>query len=158
MRLSRLKWLLMLLAAVIFITGIVAGRQTRRVDDSALKNAGKGTEWLTYGHSYSEQRYSTLKQIDATNVGRLGLGWWFEVGEGGGPQEATPLFANGVLYGITNWSITPGLEKKYGVMTHRSSVAAFVFAAAWRRYSVSFKCRRHDRYLSPLCGFTLRHQ
>jgi len=80
MRLSRLKWLLRLLAAVIFITGIVSGRQTRRVDDSALKNAGRGTEWLTYGHSYSEQRYSTVKQIDATNVGRLGLARSFEVG------------------------------------------------------------------------------
>ena len=114
MRLSRLKWLLMLLAAVIFITGIVAGRQTRRVDDSALKNAGKGTEWLTYGHSYSEQRYSTLKQIDATNVGRLGLAWSFEVGEGGGAQEATPLFANGVLYGITNWSITFAVDARTG--------------------------------------------
>ena len=84
MRLSRLKWLLMLLAAVIFITGIVAGWQTRRVDDFALKNAGKGTEWLTYGHTYSEQRYSPLKQIDTTNVSRLGLAWSYEVGPGGG--------------------------------------------------------------------------
>ena len=114
MRLSRLKWPLMLLAAVIFITGIVAGWQTRRVDEFALKNAGKGTEWLTYGHSYSEQRYSTLKQIDTTNVRRLGLGWSFEVGEGGGPQEATPLFANGVLYGITNWSITFAVDARTG--------------------------------------------
>src|SRR5947208_2197126 len=111
---SRLKWLLMPLAAVVFIAGIVVARQTRRVDDSALKNAGKGTEWLTYGHSYSEQRYSTLKQIDATNVGRLGLAWSFEVGEGGGNQEATPLFANGVLYGITNWSITFAVDARTG--------------------------------------------
>src|SRR5436853_64780 len=114
MRLSRLKWPLMLLAAVIFITGIVAGRQTRRVDDFALKNADKGTEWLTYGHTYSEQRYSTLKQIDAANVSRVGLAWSVEIGEGGGNQEATPLFANGVLYGITNWSITFAVDARTG--------------------------------------------
>src|SRR5436309_12523380 len=113
MRSSRLKWL-MPLAAIVAIAGIVAARQTRRVDDSALKNAGKGTEWLTYGHSYSEQRYSTLKQIDTTNVSRLGLAWSFEVGQGGGPQEATPLFANGVLYGITNWSITFAVDARTG--------------------------------------------
>jgi hypothetical protein len=51
MHLSRLKWLLMPIAAIVFITGIVAGRQARRVDDGALKNAGKGSEWLTYGHT-----------------------------------------------------------------------------------------------------------
>jgi len=98
MRLSRLTRLLIPLAATVLITGVVTGRQTRRVDQSALKNADKGTEWLTYGHTYSEQRYSALKQIDTTNVSRLGLAWSIEVGEGGGNQEATPLFANGILW------------------------------------------------------------
>src|SRR5262245_22100955 len=36
MQISRLKWLLMPLAAIIFVTGIIAARQTRRVDDGAL--------------------------------------------------------------------------------------------------------------------------
>jgi quinohemoprotein ethanol dehydrogenase len=114
MHLFRLKWLLMPLAALVFITGMVAAWQTRRVNDNALEDAAKSTEWLTYGHSYSEQRYSTLKQIDTTNVGRLGLAWSYEVGPGGGPQEATPLFANGVLYGITNWSLTFAVDARTG--------------------------------------------
>jgi quinohemoprotein ethanol dehydrogenase len=114
MYLSRSKWLLMPLAAIVLITGLVAAQQTRRVDQNALKNAEKGTEWLTYGQSYSEQRYSTLKQIDTTNVGRLGLAWSIEVGDGGGNQEATPLFSNGVLYGITNWSITFAVDARTG--------------------------------------------
>src|SRR5215470_11762209 len=114
MHLSRSKWLLMPLVAIVLMTGLVAARQTHRVDQNALKNADKGTEWLTYGHSYSEQRYSTLKQIDTTNVGRLGLAWSYQVGEGGGPQEATPLFANGVLYGITNWSIAFAVDARTG--------------------------------------------
>jgi quinohemoprotein ethanol dehydrogenase len=114
MHLSRSKWLLMPLAAIVLVTGLVAARQTRRVDQNALKNAEKGTEWLTYGQSYSEQRYSTLKQIDTTNVGRLSVAWSIEVGDGGGNQEATPLFANGVLYGITNWSITFAVDARTG--------------------------------------------
>jgi PQQ-dependent dehydrogenase (methanol/ethanol family) len=114
MRTPGLKRLLMPLGAIFFVTGIIAGLQTRRVNDNALKDAGKGTEWLTYGHSYSEQRYSLLKLIDTTNVGRLGLAWSYEVGPGGGPQEATPLFANGVLYGITNWSITFAVDARTG--------------------------------------------
>ena len=114
MHLSRLKWLLIPLAATVLITGLVTAQQTRRVDQNALKNADKGTEWLTYGHTYSEQRYSLLKQIDTTNVSRLGLAWSIEVGEGGGNQEATPLFANGVLYGITNWSVTFAVDARTG--------------------------------------------
>src|SRR5215831_12188913 len=114
MHISRLKWPLMPFAAIVFITGIVAPQQTRRVDDNALKNADKGTEWLTYGHTYSEQRYSTLKQIDATNVNRLGLAWSYEVGPGGGNQEGTPLFWNGNLYAITNWSVVYSVDARTG--------------------------------------------
>src|SRR5262245_46018808 len=114
MQISRLKSRLMPLAAIVFLSGIIAARQTRRVDDSALKNADKGAEWLTYGHTYSEQRYSTLKLIDTTNVSRLGLAWSYEVGPGGGPEEATPLCANGVLYGITTWSMTCSGDARNG--------------------------------------------
>jgi quinohemoprotein ethanol dehydrogenase len=114
MHFSRLKWLLMPVAATVLIAGFVVAQQARRVDQNALKNADKGTDWLTYGQSYSEQRYSTLKQIDTANVSRLGLAWSIEVGDGGGNQEATPLFANGVLYGITNWSITFAVDARTG--------------------------------------------
>jgi quinohemoprotein ethanol dehydrogenase len=113
MRVSRLKWLLPAVAMV-FMTGVVASWQTRHVNDSALLNAGDGTEWLTYGHSYSEQRYSPLAQIDVTNVNRLGQAWSLVIGPGGGPQEATPLFANGVLYGQTNWSVTFAVDARTG--------------------------------------------
>ena len=48
--------------------------QAGRVDDRALKNAAKNAdEWLTYGRDYAETHYSPLKQIDTTNVKRLGL-------------------------------------------------------------------------------------
>src|SRR5689334_11923384 len=98
----------MRIATITFLVfGIVAiAQQTRRVDDTALKNAGKtGEDWLTYGLTLGETRYSPLKQIDATNVTKLGLAWSYDVGPGGGAQEATPLMWNGTLYSITNWSI-----------------------------------------------------
>jgi quinohemoprotein ethanol dehydrogenase len=88
--------------------------QTPRVDDKALKNAAKGTEWLSYGMDYSEQRYSTATQINTSNVGKLAPAWSYEVGTGGGPQAGTPLYANGVLYGITNWSITFAVDAATG--------------------------------------------
>src|ERR1700674_2960314 len=86
------------------VPGLAPGQQLRRVDDAALRNAGKtGEEWLSYGLTPGETRYSPLKQIDATNVSRLGLGWSFDIGPGGGNQEGTPLMSSGTLYNITNW-------------------------------------------------------
>src|SRR6185295_2582163 len=109
MRKHKTNTFLFIVLSVLVSAVIAAEVQNRKVDDNALKNAGKSgnaDEWLTYGLNYQEQRYSLLKQIDAANVGRLGLAWTIEVGPGGGNQEGTPLVANGVLYSITNWSVT----------------------------------------------------
>lgn len=111
---QRMKLLILAIPGVILTTWIALSLQTRRVDDNALKNAARGSEWLSYGMSYAEQRHSTLTQINASNVGRLAQAWSYEVGPGGGPQEATPLYANGVLYGITNWSITFAVDARTG--------------------------------------------
>src|SRR5436190_23964703 len=111
--LIRPKWLLLTVVSLLLTTVIAVGlQQTRRVDDNALKNAPKGTEWLTYGMGWGEQRYSTMTQITPANIAKLGLAWSYEVGPGGGKQEATPLFANGVMYVITNWSITSAIDAR----------------------------------------------
>ena len=115
MRIRRVMVLLLALVGLLLATWIAAGQQVRRVDDLALRNAGKtGEEWLTYGLTPGETRYSPLKQIDTTNVSRLGLAWSYDVGTGGGNQEATPLFWNGTLYGITNWSIVFAVDARTG--------------------------------------------
>ncbi len=95
-----------------------AGAQ-QNVDANVLKNAGTPQDslqgdWLSYGHSQSETRYSPLKQIDASNVNRLGLAWTYTVGAGGGNQEATPLVWNNTIYGITNWSVVFALDARTG--------------------------------------------
>src|SRR6185295_20110154 len=102
-------------AGILAMSWAVAGLQNRRIDENALKNAGKtGEEWLTYGLNYQETRYSPLKLIDATNVKRLGLAWSTDIGNGGGGQEDTPLYSNGVLYAVTNWSIAFAVDARTG--------------------------------------------
>src|SRR3989454_8507018 len=110
-----MRKLLFSILVLIVTTWAVIGGQTRRVDNKALRNAGKtGDEWLMVGLDYAERRYSPLKQIDTANVSRLGLAWSTEIGPGGGQQEATPLVVNGVIYGITNWSIAFALDARTG--------------------------------------------
>src|ERR1700691_1989916 len=44
------------------------------INDAILRGAASDAkEWVTYGGDYAETRYSVLKQIDVTNVQRLGL-------------------------------------------------------------------------------------
>ena len=59
--------------------------------------------WLTHGRTYSEQRFSPLKQINDKNAGQLGLAWSYDLDTNRG-QEATPLVVDGVLYFTTAWS------------------------------------------------------
>lgn len=106
--------LLLSIAGLLLATWVVFG-QVRKVDDLALKNAGKtGEEWLTYGLNPGETRYSPLKQIDTNNVSRLGLAWSYDLGSGGGNQEGTPLFWNGSIYVITNWSVVYSVDVRTG--------------------------------------------
>jgi len=107
--------ILLVLAAAAWLATSALAQQSYKVDDLALRNSGKtGEEWLTNGLNYGETRYSPLKQIDASNVSRLGLAWSYDMGPGGGTQEATPLVSNGVMYSVTNWSIVFALDARTG--------------------------------------------
>lgn len=115
MRARKMRWMVLSVTGFILATWAVLGQQARRVDDAAIRNAGKtGDEWLTYGLTPGETRYSPLKQIDTKNVSRLGLSWSYEIGQGGGNQEATPLVVNGTIYGITNWSVVFAVDARTG--------------------------------------------
>ena len=50
--------LFLVIAGLMLTTWGAVALQTRKVDDKALKNAGKaGDEWLTAGLNYAEQRF-----------------------------------------------------------------------------------------------------
>src|SRR5262245_23894257 len=96
--------------------GILFG-QASRVDDATLKNAAKSGsdgDWLTYGLTPGETRFSPLKMIDASNVKRLALAWSTELGDGGGDQEATPRVWNSTIVVGTNWSIVYAFDARTG--------------------------------------------
>jgi glucose dehydrogenase len=96
--------------AALTLISPVAAQQPRVVDANVLKVAGTANDlmpgsWLTYGLTQGETRYSLLNQINASNVGKLGLSWSYELGAGGGNQEGTPLVWNNTIYGATTWRV-----------------------------------------------------
>jgi len=87
-----------------------------------------GKDWVTNGGNMTNQRYSTLKQIDASNVKQLKGAWMTRLkGSGLGGKyslEATPLVKDGIMYMITGNDDVFALDAKTGqiVWKHWSGI------------------------------------
>src|SRR6266853_1053478 len=77
-----------------------------------------GKDWVTNGGNLTNQRYSTLKQIDKSNVKQLKGAWMTRLkGSGFGGKysfEATPLVRDGVMYITTGNDDVFALNAKTG--------------------------------------------
>ena len=101
-----LRW-----AAMLCLAATVAACD-RGVDQKRIE-AADASEWLTYGRTYDEQRFSPLTQVNKDTVGKLGVAWWAEFDTDRG-QEATALVSDGVLYTTTAWSKVAALDARTG--------------------------------------------
>ncbi len=86
--------------------GVQADKQADGDEASALKpvtqerlvkGASQYTDWLMYGGSYDNARFSPLTDIDRQNVKKLSVAWVFQTGI---PYQfqASPIVADGILY------------------------------------------------------------
>jgi quinohemoprotein ethanol dehydrogenase len=77
-----------------------------------------GKDWVTNGGNLTNQRYSTLKQIDTSNVKQLKGAWMTRLkssGLGGKySAEATPLVKDGIMYMVTGNDDVFALNAKTG--------------------------------------------
>ncbi len=122
-------------AVLILLCGFSAMPQSRTTNAASITDAqlvhadDQPGNWLTHGRTYSEQRFSPLKQINDHNSAQLGLAWYFDLDTKRG-QEATPLVVDGVMYftsawskvfavnaatGALLWSYDPKVPKQWGV-------------------------------------------
>jgi len=114
---------LIAILAILSISVAVLAQQGKKIDDNALKNAGKNKEeWISYNRDWSETRYSPLDQINASNVSKLGLAWSLDIPNvgAGTRQEATNLISNGVLYSITPYSLVYAVDARTGKILWQS--------------------------------------
>ena len=85
----------------------------RVVDDAALGNEANGDNWLAYGRTYSEQRFSPLTQISDASISRLRPGWVLEL-PGDRGLVSTPLVVNGVLYFVGSMNVVRAVDAASG--------------------------------------------
>ena len=85
-----------------------------------------GKDWVTNGGNMTNQRYSTLKQIDTSNVKQLKGAWMTRLkGSGLGGKysfEATPLVKDGIMYISTGNDDVFALDAKTGKEVWRTPV------------------------------------
>lgn len=83
-----------------------------RAEDIA-NAASNNAEWLSYGRTYAEDRFSPLEQINRESVQELGVAWSFELDTDRG-QEATPLVIDGTIYFTSAWSKAFAVDARTG--------------------------------------------
>lgn len=112
---TTIRLLSVILATILLISnGGNLNAATQRVDNGRLREADRdAANWLMYGRTYEEQRYSPLHQINAGNVAQLGLLWSLELGTTRG-LEATPLVIDGVIYTTGTWSVVYAIDARTG--------------------------------------------
>jgi len=84
------------------------------VTDARLVGAdAEHGNWLTYGRTYGEQRFSPLDAVNDGNVGTLIQTWGFSTGMKRG-HEATPIVVDGKMFLTSSWSVVFALDAATG--------------------------------------------
>jgi len=78
-----------------------------------VKATNEPGQWMTYGGTYSEQRFSRLAKITSSNVGQLGLQWFADY-ETNQNQHGSPLYIDGVIYVSTARNVVYAFDAKSG--------------------------------------------
>lgn len=100
------KALLLICACVHLCLGQVSYERILNPDT----NAGN---WLTYSGNYQGHRYSSLAQINKSNVANLKVAWVYQVRELA-RIETSPIVVDGAIYLTENGSIVTALDGKTG--------------------------------------------
>ncbi len=101
-----------LILPIVFILG--SCNRSTSLDDSRLRSTDQDTaNWVMYGRTYDDHRFSPLNQVNEQTVGKLGLAWSRELGTTRG-LEATPLVEDGVIYTSGSWSVVYAMDAKTG--------------------------------------------
>jgi quinohemoprotein ethanol dehydrogenase len=106
------SWIVGLAAALAAFP--VLARGPADVDGARIRAAdSEPGQWMSWGRTYDEQRFSPLTQVSEKTVGKLGLAWSAELNTYRG-VEGTPIEVDGVLYNTSAWNITTAYDAATG--------------------------------------------
>src|SRR5437016_3233570 len=91
-----------------------------------------GNDWPTYDGTIDSRRYSSLDQINATNVTRLRPVWMFQTGVANNSSsfECTPLVVGGTMYVTSPDDVVTALDAATGAMKWEYKPSLLIPASA----------------------------
>ena len=96
--LSKLRAATSFLAVAVALGGLSG---TAKANDELLKLQTDANQWVMPLGNYASQRYSSLDQINTTNVKQLQVAWTFSTGVLRG-HEGGPLVIGDVMYSTSS--------------------------------------------------------
>src|SRR6266581_5078842 len=102
-----------ILLAVFLVSLVIPILRAQVSNDRLLRAAAEPHNWMTYSGTYASQRYSTLSQINPSNVKNLEQKWIFQA-ESLEKFETTPLVVDGIMYITQAPSDALALDAKTG--------------------------------------------
>ena len=87
-------------------------------DDRAIADESRIQDWLSYGRTHSERRFSPLTDIHTGNVAKLRVDWYMDLPEDVG-LVSTPLVVDGVLYFIGTMNVVRAVDAVTGKLKWR---------------------------------------
>ena len=91
----------------------VLSQPATEINDLTMADESQGENWLAFGRTYSEQRFSPLVQINAANVAQLTPDWFIDL-PNSRSLVSTPLVADGVMYFISSMNIVRAVDAASG--------------------------------------------
>jgi len=86
---------------------------TKNYDDAAIANEQQTSEWLSYGRTHNETRFSPAADIHIDNVSKLKVDWFIDLPNDVG-LVSTPLVVNGVMYFTGTMNIVRAVDATSG--------------------------------------------
>ncbi|MEX0323117.1 MAG: PQQ-dependent dehydrogenase, methanol/ethanol family [Puniceicoccaceae bacterium] len=96
------------------IASILSLELTAKIyDDQAIADEANTSEWLAYGRTHSEQRFSPLTDINVETVANLSVDWYLDLPNDVG-LVATPLVVDGILYFVGTMNVVRAVDAVTG--------------------------------------------
>lgn len=85
----------------------------RNITDKEINDESNTADWLAYGRTHSEQRFSPLKDINTDNVSQLKPDWYIDLPDKS-DMVGTPLVVDGVMFYIGAMNIVRAFDARNG--------------------------------------------
>lgn len=102
----------MLMAAALVVP-VPLQASDRNITDKELSDETNTSDWLAYGRTHSEQRFSPLKNINTENIDRLKPEWYVDLPDKS-DMVGTPLVVDGVIYYIGAMNVVRAFDARNG--------------------------------------------